>query len=211
MTEGKYQVQRMLLNENDANRLGKWASLWADLLHVEMVLHHRGQIPDDPANVFLRRALWESAIVSYGRMEASDRRRKLDHHALLQTARGDRGDEFHQIVMGRRHEHVAHRLSRDLETITVIADYSGEYAGTLDSICVSVSAAGGPRDDSALAAEFTEHVQSLKATLWRDYLAPPAAMIAARGPSRPTTCAEQQPADRMTASLTLWSRNGDAG
>ena len=183
MTDDEYQVRRMLLGENDANRLGKWASLWADLIHVDMVLLARAQVSDIAANAFHRRALWESAIVSYGRMAVSDRRRKLDHDDLLRAARGERGVEFHKTLMNWRHDHVAHRLSRDLETVAVYADYLDHAPEVLDSIGVSVSAAGGPSDDSPTLIEFTEHVKMLRDTLWEKYLAPPAELIATRGPN----------------------------
>jgi hypothetical protein len=102
MTEKSYQVRRMQLDLADANRLGKWASLWADLLHVDMVLAARAELPKTAMAAFTRRAFWESAIVSYGRMEASTKKRKLAHEALLRTARGDRGIEFHKILMSWR-------------------------------------------------------------------------------------------------------------
>ncbi|OFV75155.1 hypothetical protein [Rhodococcus erythropolis] len=211
MTDDTYQVRRMLLSENDANRLGKWASLWADLIHVDMVLLERAQVTDTAANAFHRRALWESAIVSYGRMGVSDRRRKLDYDDLLRAARGERGIEFHKTLMNWRHDHVAHRLSRDLETVVVFADYLDHAPSVLDSISVSVSAAGGPPESSPTLVEFTAHVKALRDTLWEKYLAPTAELIATRGPSGGMKSPESEAADRMTIQLTLWSRANGTG
>jgi hypothetical protein len=129
----------MKLAEPDANRIGKWASLWADLIHVDMVLAARSKVPDVAANVFHRRALWESAIVSYGRMAVSEKRRKLAHDDLLRAARGERGVVFHETLMGWRHDHVAHRLSRALETVTVSADFLDDDPDELDSNRVFLS------------------------------------------------------------------------
>jgi len=47
------------------DQLADWASLWADLLHVDMTLHARSDVPDDAGHVFTRRALWEAAVISY--------------------------------------------------------------------------------------------------------------------------------------------------
>ncbi len=211
MTDDTYRVHRKLLNEADANRVGKWASLWADLIHVDMVLLARVEISDIAANAFHRRALWESAIVSYGRMAVSDRRRKLDHDDLLREARGARGVEFNDILMNWRNSHVAHRLSQGLESVTVFADYLHDAPDVLDSIGVSVSAAGGPSNDSPMVVEFTEHVKALRDTLWSSYLAPPAELIATRGPQGVMNPAVDEPADRMTLHLTLWSRVSGTG
>ncbi|WP_199179666.1 hypothetical protein [Mycolicibacterium goodii] len=91
MTEEAYQVRRTLLDIPDANRLGKWASLWSDLVHVDMVLKARRDLPTTSVTAFQKRAFWESAIVSYGRMQASGKKRKLEHDDLLRVARGERG------------------------------------------------------------------------------------------------------------------------
>ena len=119
MDNGTYEVRRATLDESDANRLSKWASLWADLLHADQALSERADLPDVLSNVFVRRALWEAAVVSYGRMATSDKR-NVDYEELVQAARGDRGAELHKTLMVWRHDHVAHRKvprSRDREDL----------------------------------------------------------------------------------------------
>lgn len=211
MTNETYRVRRMKLAEPDANRIGKWASLWADLIHVDMVLAARSKVPDVAANVFHRRALWESAIVSYGRMAVSEKRRKLAHDDLLRAARGERGVVFHETLMGWRHDHVAHRLSRDLETVTVCADFLDDDPDELDSIRVFVSPSGGPADDSPLVVEFREHAKALRDALWEKYLAPPADLIAKRGPRGILVSPQPPPADGLTVQQVLWSRMNGTG
>ncbi|QNJ91216.1 hypothetical protein HZU40_23785 [Mycolicibacterium fluoranthenivorans] len=211
MADETYRVRRMKLNESDANRIGKWSSLWADLIHIDMVLAARSEVPNVPANVFHRRGLWESAIVSYGRMAVSERRRKLDHEDLLRAARGDRGVEFHEVLMGWRHDHVAHRLSQDLETVTVCVDYPDEQPDVLDSIRVFVSPSGGPVDDSPFVVEFREHAKALRDALWEKYLAPPAEMIAKRGPRGILMPAQPPPPEGLTIQQVLWSRVSGTG
>ena len=48
-------------------RVESWCSLWADLLHVDMVLLAREGLAQDPRNLFARRALWDGAVIAYGR------------------------------------------------------------------------------------------------------------------------------------------------
>lgn len=57
MTDETYRVRRIKLAEPDANRIRKWASLWADLIHVDMVLAARSEVPDVATNAFHRRAV----------------------------------------------------------------------------------------------------------------------------------------------------------
>ncbi|MFN3005099.1 hypothetical protein ACK12G_17710 [Mycolicibacterium wolinskyi] len=133
-----------------ANRLGKWASLWADLIHADMALHERSQLQSIPATAFARRALWESAIVSYGRMQASGKKRKLEHEDLLRKAQGERGIEFHEILMSWRHGHVAHRMSSAYEAVRVFADHLDDVPETLDSIRAEVVTSLGPPINSDL-------------------------------------------------------------
>lgn len=211
MADDTYQVRRMKLDESDANRLGKWASLWADLIHVDMVLAARKGVADVAANVFHRRALWESAIVSYGRMAVSEKRRNVDYEELLRAARSDRGVEFHETLMGWRHDHVADRKSRDLETVTVYADYLDTEPDVLDSIRASVSPWGGPADDSSLTVEFGEHVKTLRSTLWDQYLSPIGELIATRGPRGVLAPAEPETSGSFVVHQVLWSRSKGAG
>src|SRR5690348_2897323 len=62
----------------DATMLERWSSVWADLQAADMALFERGKLNDSKgANLFHRRALWESAVASYGRCAVSGKRRKI--------------------------------------------------------------------------------------------------------------------------------------
>jgi hypothetical protein len=50
---------------------------WNELLYARQVLYTRGQMPDIAANVFTRRALWDAAVVAYGRCFNTGVRRAL--------------------------------------------------------------------------------------------------------------------------------------
>jgi hypothetical protein len=80
-------ASQVALKTSEANRLGKWGSLWFDLQPVVMALDARRDTPNTFENVFVRRALWESAVVSYGRTEASTHKRKLTHEELFRATR----------------------------------------------------------------------------------------------------------------------------
>jgi hypothetical protein len=215
MTDDSYQVRRTLLDIHDANRLGKWASLWSDLVHADMALHERERLPAKPSTAFARRAFWESAIASYGRMEASNKKRKLEHEAVLRAARGERGIEFHEILMDWRNGHVAHRMSGDFEAVRVFADHLDDDPEALDSIRAEVVTSFGPADDSEFVREFREHVKALRDTLWEQYLAPIGEHLAKQTPpGEPRTAAWDPHPDaegRMTLELTLWSRVNGTG
>ncbi|WP_206186731.1 hypothetical protein [Williamsia sp. 1135] len=210
MTDENYHVRRVNLDESDANRLAKWASLWGDLVHADMALAERAGLPDTASNVFVRRALWEAAVVSYGRMAVSDKRRNVDYEELIRAARGDRGVEFHQTLMVWRHDHVAHRKSRELETVDVYADYLDSDLPVLDSIRVAVSSSGGPPLGSPLVVEFAEHVKSLRDTLWVKYLAPIGELLATRGP-RSSTVPVDPETEGLVIQAVLWSRMNGTG
>jgi hypothetical protein len=208
------QEPQVQLTTSDANRLGKWASLWFDLLHVDVVLGDRLNTPDKPSTAFTRRALWESAVISYGRMEASTKKRNLTHLDLLKAAGGEKAVELHTEIMRWRNDHVAHRLSRDFESAAVFADYSDGEGAEPDTLTLTVSTWAGPKDNSALVVEFREHVKRLRDTLWAEYLAPIGEAIARRLRTEPSPVTESQhhdDTDRIRANLTLWSRTSGTG
>ena len=105
------------INGESVSALADWASLWADLLHVDMTLLARREMPADAAQLFARRTLWEAAAVSYGRTVLSGRRR----HRLadLISSQGPEAATCHQYVMPWRDQHVAHRVDDRRERIDV--------------------------------------------------------------------------------------------
>ncbi|KQU50250.1 hypothetical protein ASG84_26155 [Rhodococcus sp. Leaf278] len=143
-------------------------------------------------------------------MATSDKR-NVDYEELVQTARGDRGAELHKTLMVWRHDHVAHRKSRDLETVKIYADYLDSDPDVLDSIRVRVTSSGGPPMDSHFAVEFAEHVKALRDTIWVNYLAPIAELIATRGPRSSTVSVEPVKTHELAIEQILWSRTSGTG
>lgn len=206
---------RVELTTSEANRLRNWGSLWLDLLHANMVLHERKNLPDTAANAFTRRALWESAVITYGRMEFSDKKRKLAHNELLRASGGEKAVTFHDQLTRWRHNHVAHRFSKDFEATAVVAGYADTEEKILDSVAVGVSTWIGPADDSDEACMFREHVKSLRDTLWETYLAPIGEALARRQPTVLDTVPPfhglESKHDRLMVTCTLWARSNGTG
>ena len=137
----------------------------------------------------------------------------MDHEDLLRLAGGADALAFHEEVMRWRHDHVAHRLSKDFEAVDVVAHYGDDEVARPDVIGLTVSTWRGPQDDSPEAVQFREHVTRLRDTLWVEYLAPIGETIVRR--ERTETALDAEPergdADRIAVNLTLWSRTNGTG
>lgn len=150
------------------DELADYASLWADLLHVDMTLNARKDVPADASNLFTRRALWEAAVISYGRTATSGRRRQ--HLTDLFSALGADAEKCHEDVMAWRNRHVAHRVDRlreavDIEAILDPADRR------LKRLRVRVAPMLGPEGEADdLAQRFEGHVKALRDRLWEERL-----------------------------------------
>ncbi|WP_197481802.1 hypothetical protein RBB84_02025 [Rhodococcus sp. D-6] len=186
--------------------LRKWASLWADLLHVDMTLLGLRETPNTPSTVFVRRSLWEAAVIAYGRMTMSNRGRKVDFDDLLSVA-GDR--ETHDRILGWRHGHVAHRRRGEFEKVDLVEQF--DDAGALVKIEVVVAPAIGPVGGD-LVQRFAAHIHELRTTLWERYLVALAQTYAGSGPTfqgqpgaQPALLSDADPA-RFSINLTLWQR-----
>jgi len=148
--------------------LADWASLWADLLHVEMTLLARGEMPSDAAHLFARRALWEAAAVSYGRTSMSGRRQ----HRLtdLLESQGPQAATCHQDIMAWRNQHVAHRVDERRERIDVGAIVD-PVAKRLKRVNIRVAPVLGPEDEADdLAQRLELHVKVLRDRIWEEHL-----------------------------------------
>jgi hypothetical protein len=148
------------------DQLADWASLWADLLHVDMTLHARSDVPDDATHLFTRRALWEAAVISYGRTATSGRRQQ--RVTDLVSALGAEAEKCHQDVMAWRNRHVAHRVDRLREAVEteVIVDPAERR---LKRVNVRVAPALGPEEDvDDLVRRFESHVKALRDRVWEE-------------------------------------------
>ena len=149
-----------------ATQLRAWASVWADLLHAQMALHARERMPDDAPNLFARRALWEAAVVAYGRT-AKHGSRQVPTTDLVDEM-GPEARDVHDRVITWRDKHIAHRQDKreSVSSRAVLDPVSSRIAG----IRVRVTPLIQPRGDDRLAQELAEHIVAMKDRLWETRL-----------------------------------------
>jgi hypothetical protein len=167
---GKDEVQAPISGDLVDDVAG-WASLWGDLLLVEMTLHTRSLMPDDATNLFGRRALWEAAVTAYWRTANSGRRQQQRVTELLSVL-GRSAEECHQEIERWRNQHVAHRVDELRESVDVrlVID---EQDGTPRRVNIQVSPVLGPEEENSdLAERFSAHVTALKNLVWEDRIHP---------------------------------------
>lgn len=149
------------------DELADWASLWADLLHVDMTLLARRNVPIDAANLFVRRALWEAAAVSYGRTANTGRRRQRLESLVSED--GVDAERCHRDVIGWRNQHVAHRVDHLRERVEVGAVVD-PAKGSVRRLNVRVMPALGPEDEADdLVQRLEVHVKRLRDRVWSQH------------------------------------------
>src|SRR5215212_3841689 len=148
------------------DQLADWASLWADLLHVDMTLHARSDVPDDAGHVFTRRALWEAAVISYGRTATTGRRQQ--RVTDLVSALGVDAGRCHEDTMAWRDRHVAHRVDRLREAVETEAILDPAER-RLKRLNIRVAPAFGPEEEEGdLVQRFERHVKALRDRVWEE-------------------------------------------
>lgn len=148
------------------DQLADWASLWADLLHVDMTLHARSDVPGDATHLFTRRALWEAAVISYGRTATTGRRQQRVTDLI--SALGVDAEKCHQDIMAWRDRHVAHRVDRLREAVEAEAIVDPAER-RLKRLNVRVAPALGPEEEEDdLVQRFESHVKALRDHVWKE-------------------------------------------
>jgi hypothetical protein len=156
----------------NVTRAQRWCSVWADLLFADMALLERGRLDDGtPPNMFHRRALWESAVVSYGRCTVSDQKREVPFKDLVIEVAGHDGLALHERIMDWRHGHVAHRKRAEFEAVeTVLAFAKGPAHPTALRMILGVDL--GPGNDGEFVTAFQQHVKTLRDAMYEKKLRP---------------------------------------
>lgn len=138
---------------------------------TDMALLYRSELEPNPGNIFRRRACWESALISYGRLVVSNWEREIPFVEFLEEVTGDDGVALHERLMDWRQGHVAHRTSAEFESNeTVLAYASG--SDTPNTLKVVVGIDMGPLDDSEFAISFKQHVKTLRDAIFERRLQP---------------------------------------
>lgn len=138
-----------------------WESMRSDLAHVVKVCDLLAAQSDSPTDedVMIGRALWESAVISYGRcfttgkgfQNIAPKRRRTQLNAVLDLLSPEQR-EVHERVKQERDTHIAHRVDdREAGTLAVVlAPPPGRAVlGTLFPRSRNI---GGPTGASQLAA-----------------------------------------------------------
>ncbi|MFF0494750.1 hypothetical protein ACFYTQ_37520 [Nocardia sp. NPDC004068] len=206
---------QVALTTVDANRLRKWGSAWFDLIQSGQALEARRNTPASLTTAFIRRAFWESAVISYFRVGQGDKRRKIDLEALF-AATGDPGvSDFHNEILEWRHDHVAHRGGRRFEDVHAVICYDAQP--DVRALRLLIETSIGPSDDDELVEQFREHVLLLRNTMWESFLAPLAEklVIVAQHDTElrdsAIAAASNSANDRIAADLVLWARENGTG
>ena len=149
-----------------AQEFSEWFSIWSDLLHVRQALYGRRQIEDTGANLFVRRAIWEGAVISYGRCYVTGRRRSLlrKYKEGMTLEQRNRHDE----TIHWRDKHVGHRVDQALEVATTVAEV--DTAGTLLKVSGRITPTVSP--SQVAAQELEDLAEVLKDMVWEKELIP---------------------------------------
>ncbi|WP_131813161.1 hypothetical protein [Mycolicibacter heraklionensis] len=192
---------------NNVTLLQRWCSAWADLLHADMALLEHHELPAKPSTVFHRRALWESAVISYGRCSVSDQKRDIPFKELVREATGDEGIALHERILDWRHGHVAHRKRSEFESVeTVLAFPSGARNHAALRLVLSVQAE--PEDDTGIVAAFEQHVKTVRDFMYENRVRPISKSVIADLNAGLLTLSELQPAaDQSTRARLVITQN----
>lgn len=161
LVHGRVVVREARVSRGQAGGFPDAGSVWGDLLLVRQVLHHRSQVPDEARNVFVKRALWEQAVVAYGRCFRDDRRQGLSRNLVDEL--GAESRRTHDEVMAWRDKHVAHRVSREHESVTTWIVFDDD-APRARSVRLRISTSMGPGDD--LSRRLEELSDALMKRVW---------------------------------------------
>ncbi len=154
VTDGAAGTRRAL-TDRDSREFAEWFSIWSDLLYARQVLYSRDQMPNIAANVFTRRALWDAAVVAYGRCFNTGVRRALlkqfvDTLSAAELAR-------HTATLKWRDKHAGHRVDPKLEKSAAVGYFAAD--GRLVKVESEVTPTVAPE------AEASTELQDLLSTL----------------------------------------------
>ncbi len=177
-----------------------------------MALLERRELYDSKmANIFHRRALWESAVASYGRCAVSNKKRKIAFKDFVSEITGEDGLAVHERIMDWRHGHVAHRNGAEFETVETGFVYADGSAHPT-SLNVALVIDAGPPNNSEFVADFENHVKTMRDAVWEQKLFPLAGEVVGdvnagriARPTQPHALADRSGDGRYTLNLNITS------
>ncbi len=159
-------MREVILECELAREFSEWFSIWGDLRHVRQALYDRRQIEDTGVNLFVRRAIWEGAVISYGRCYITGRRRSLlrKYKGGMKPEQRNRHDE----TLHWRDKHVGHRVDPALEVAITVAEV--DAAGTLLKVSGRITPTISP--SQVAAQELEDLAEALSDMVWEKELIP---------------------------------------
>ena len=158
------EVTEAPVDDELSRELAELASIWADLLLVRQSLHDRKEMKK-ASQMFIRRALWEQAVIAYARCFTTGRRRQLPESLRQRMVGGS--VKVHDEIMRWRNQHVAHRVESDFEEASVTLTYRSDEDEPV-STRIRVRLSMGPEDER-LADALATLADGLKDRLWPDW------------------------------------------
>lgn len=138
-------------------------------MYVQQVLHERALIPNNPDRLFIRRSMWEGAVVGYGRCFTSGRRKSKVPDRFI-TELDPVLAARHRATRELRNWHVAHRVEPTFETVDVTAVFLNQ-TDNICSIRARVATRAGPENEND-AAELQRLAFHLMNRVWRECSVP---------------------------------------
>jgi hypothetical protein len=188
---------------SDAEPFACLVSTWADLLHVQMVIFHLEQLPPKPNTGFVARALWEDAVVTYGRCFNTGRRSSVvDKLEPLVAALPQSLRTTHDEILHWRNKHVAHRVDERYEQTQVVVGVNGDPSTSTPLYARAYVTVKLSADITTIAA-LGKLATYLKDTIWeRHFKDCEAKLVASFDPSR-AQIAQIKKAERGEREMTL--------
>lgn len=169
--------ERLRIRGSDTSVICAWASIWGDLLHTDMALLARDRTPLTAGTVFARRALWEGAVIAYGRTGTTGRRARHIDEAIAEM--GLDAAAVHDEVMAWRNRHIAHRVEPSKERVEVYLRRDILSQRSL-GVGLLVSPVLAPEEEGDLAVRFADHVKRLRDLIWETRIQPHADQLERR-------------------------------
>ncbi|MFC8385854.1 hypothetical protein [Nocardia sp. NPDC057272] len=166
-------------------------------------------MPKSAEYVFARRSLWESAVISYGRVGQGDKRRKIDLDALFEACGDPEVSALHDEIQNWRHGHVGHRNGREFESVEVLLGRDALPVPT--ALRIVIGTAVGPVQHDDLMERFAAHALLLRNTIWEKFMLPLAVKLVGDAQRREpigddVALPVEFTPDRFVATLDLWRR-----
>lgn len=123
--DGSVQMPQLAVRSKAAAVVADLASITADLRHTAAACRLIADQDDDSADGVVTRALWESAVVSYGRCFQSgkghiEKQSRTPMPTEVMATLTDEDRLLHDRVMQTRNQHVAHRADLVTEQARVL-------------------------------------------------------------------------------------------